>query len=93
MIYCQTEVSHGHRWQNDNSTFEKTPGDPSQLAKQRDETESEVVRHAIEKLAEADSKSPSVLDLLKKTKAIGIVKNAPPDLSTNPKYLEDFGRD
>jgi Arc/MetJ-type ribon-helix-helix transcriptional regulator len=65
----------------------------ARLAKKRAESESEVVRHAIEKLAESEIPAVSCYDLMKEMGAIGIVKNAPPDLSTNPKYLEGLGRD
>ncbi len=63
------------------------------LAKNRGQSESEVVRVAIEKLAEAEAPPVTCYDLLEEMGAIGIVKNAPPDLSTNPKYLEGLGRD
>lgn len=32
-------------------------------------------------------------DALQESGLIGIVKDAPPDLSTNPKYMEGFGRE
>jgi Arc/MetJ-type ribon-helix-helix transcriptional regulator len=63
------------------------------LAKQRAQSASDVVRDAIDKLAEIEVPIRSCYDLLKKTKAIGIMKHGPKDLSTNPKHLEGFGRD
>jgi hypothetical protein len=35
----------------------------------------------------------SFYDALNEAGMIGMVKDAPPDLSTNPKYMEGFGRD
>ena len=35
----------------------------------------------------------SLYEGLKEIGAIGAVKDAPPDLSTNPKYMEGFGKD
>lgn len=35
----------------------------------------------------------SLLDGLTRRGLIGIVKSGPPDLSTNPKHMEGFGRD
>ena len=40
----------------------------------------------------SNGESPTCYDLAKKARVIGIVKNAPPDLSTNKKYLEGLGR-
>jgi Arc/MetJ-type ribon-helix-helix transcriptional regulator len=63
------------------------------LAKSRGQSESEVVRTAIEKLAAAERPRDSCYDLFKKAGVIGMLKDGPPDLSTNPKYLEGLGRD
>ncbi len=35
----------------------------------------------------------SLFDALSRDGLIGCIKDAPPDLSTNPKYMEAFGRD
>ena len=35
----------------------------------------------------------SLFDGLKRRGLIGVVKGGPPDLSTNPKHMEGFGRD
>lgn len=34
----------------------------------------------------------SLYDLMVEDGVLGIVKDTPPDLSTNPKYMEDFGK-
>lgn len=56
----------------------------------------EVVSLSIEKSAPADESisedGPTLYELLDKAGLIGCVKDAPPDLSTNPKYMEDFGK-
>jgi len=38
-----------------------------------------------------DSGTKSFYDVMLEDGVIGIVKDAPPDLSTNPKYMEGFG--
>jgi predicted DNA-binding antitoxin AbrB/MazE fold protein len=58
--------------------------------------EKEVVSLSIEKAATteelADDAGPTLFELLDKAGLIGCVKDGPPDLSTNPKYMEDFGK-
>jgi hypothetical protein len=36
--------------------------------------------------------SPTLFELLDKAGLIGCIKDAPADLSTNPKYMEGFGK-
>lgn len=62
------------------------------MAQTSGKTESEVVRDALEDYI---VRNPPVTcyDLFKKAGFIGCYKNGPKDLSTNPKYMEDFGRD
>jgi len=38
-----------------------------------------------------NGQSPTCYEVAKKARIIGMVKNAPSDLSTNKKYLEGFG--
>jgi metal-responsive CopG/Arc/MetJ family transcriptional regulator len=57
------------------------------------QTESEVVRAALEDYCEKHSTKPSAYDLFKAAGLIGCAKDLPADLSTNPKYMEGFGRD
>lgn len=54
--------------------------------------ESELVREAIEKYLQQDSVE-SAYDIAKRLGIIGSAKGAPPDLSTNKKYFEGFGKD
>jgi len=63
------------------------------LAKQRGESESEVARAAIESFIESSLPQESCYDIAMRLGIIGCVKGGPPDLSTNPKYLEGLGRD
>ena len=53
---------------------------------------SDVVRDALESYLDQRSQPESCYDLALRTGFIGVAKNAPPDLSTNHKYLKGFGR-
>ena len=55
-------------------------------------TESEIVRESVEAHLEEAPKQESALDLARKLGLVGCVKDAPADLSTNPKYMEGFGK-
>jgi hypothetical protein len=61
-----------------------------------DLNDQEIVSLSIEKAAlrdiELDNDGPTLFDLLDKAGLISCIKNGPPDLSTNPKYMEDFGK-
>lgn len=39
----------------------------------------------------SNGETPTCYDVARKARIIGMVKDAPPDLSTNKKYLEGFG--
>jgi len=56
--------------------------------------EREVVSLSIESTAEAPSNStePTLYEAMEKAGLIGCIKDAPPDLSSNPKYMEGFGK-
>ncbi|MFT4046165.1 MAG: CopG family transcriptional regulator [Solimonas sp.] len=57
-------------------------------------SKSEFVRRAVEKAldeAAAPAQKPTLLELA--GDLIGSVKFGPPDLSTNPKYMEGYGED
>lgn len=45
-----------------------------------------------EESADADDSGPTLYDLLNEAGWIGAIKDGPPDLSTNPKYMEGFGK-
>jgi predicted DNA-binding antitoxin AbrB/MazE fold protein len=58
--------------------------------------EQEVVSLSIEKSGQSNQEQtddgPTLYEVLNKAGLIGCIKNGPPDLSTNPKYMEDFGK-
>ena len=56
-------------------------------------TESEIVRDALEQYIDRNQPETTCYDVFKKAGVIGCVKGGPKDLSTNPKYMEGFGRD
>jgi metal-responsive CopG/Arc/MetJ family transcriptional regulator len=61
-------------------------------AKREGKRESEVVREAVEGHLARQQGEPTTYELLKRAGLIGIVKKAPADLSTNPRYFEGFGK-
>jgi metal-responsive CopG/Arc/MetJ family transcriptional regulator len=65
----------------------------AKIAKQRGETESELARVALQSYLDATPPQESCYDIAKRLGIIGIMKDGPSDLSTNPKHLEGFGRD
>jgi predicted DNA-binding protein len=56
-------------------------------------SESEVVREALEEYCQKETKKLTAYDVFKRAGLIGCSKGLPSDLSTNPKYMEGFGRD
>jgi len=52
---------------------------------------SAVVREVLEQHFAEQDLAPSCYDLARKAGVIGCAVDAPPDLSTNPKYFEGFG--
>jgi metal-responsive CopG/Arc/MetJ family transcriptional regulator len=54
---------------------------------------SDVVREALQAHLKAWSPQPSCLDIARHIGIVGVYKEAPPDLSTNPEHMESFGRD
>jgi len=56
------------------------------------QSESELVREALETYLGADSASRSAYQRAEAAGLIGIVKEAPADLSTNPEHFEGFGQ-
>jgi hypothetical protein len=61
-----------------------------------DLNDQEVVALSIEKLNESQiephNPGPTLYESLERAGLIGCVKDAPADLSTNPKYMEGFGK-
>jgi predicted DNA-binding protein len=63
------------------------------VAQTAGKTESQVVREALEDYLDRNQSVVTAYDLFKKAGVIGCYKGGPRDLSTNPKYMEGFGRD
>ena len=61
------------------------------LSRQQRRRESELVREALEAFCANGRKPVTCYDLALRAGLIGSAPNAPPDLSTNPKYMEGFG--
>lgn len=55
-------------------------------------TESELVREALENYLGHSGGERSAYDLAEEAGIIGSARNAPRDLSTNPRYLKGFGK-
>ena len=64
----------------------------TKLAEKQGTTKSDLARRALEEFVQNGSVRPplTAYDLVKDL--CGSVDDAPPDLSTNPKYMEDFGK-
>jgi metal-responsive CopG/Arc/MetJ family transcriptional regulator len=63
----------------------------SDAARLRGERESDMIRHAVEHALAAEDTDTTAYDRARKAGIIGVVANAPPDLSTNRKYFAGFG--
>ena len=62
------------------------------LSKASGKSESEIARQAIEEYLERQAAGPSCYDIAEKAGLIGCFDSGLGDLSTNPKYMEGFGR-
>ena len=58
----------------------------------RGQSESEVVREALESFLDTSKPEHTAYDVALKMGIIGIAKGLPKDLSTNPRYMEGFGK-
>jgi metal-responsive CopG/Arc/MetJ family transcriptional regulator len=54
---------------------------------------SDIVRQALEEHMRQRVPQQSCLDIARRIGVIGVYKDAPHDLSTNPEHMEGFGRD
>jgi metal-responsive CopG/Arc/MetJ family transcriptional regulator len=54
---------------------------------------SDIVRQALEEHMRQRVPQPSCLDIARRIGILGIYKDTPHDLSTNPEHMEGFGRD
>ena len=64
----------------------------NRAAKQRDQTKSEVVREALEQFLNGQRKSKNFVSALELAGDLVGCCEGPGDLSTNPKYMEGFGK-
>jgi predicted transcriptional regulator len=62
-------------------------------ARARGVSPSQIVRQAIEEHLRQQEPGESCYDLAKRLGIIGSAKGLPSDLSSNPEYMEGFGRD
>jgi hypothetical protein len=65
------------------------------LTRSTGRSESEIVRAALENYRPTDEKpaGENCYEMAKRLGLIGCARGMPSDLSTNPKYMEGFGRD
>jgi hypothetical protein len=62
-------------------------------AREKGVSPSEIVRQALEEHMRQRTPRESCLDIARRIGILGVYKDAPPDLSTNPEYMDGFGRD
>ncbi len=60
-------------------------------AKRRGTAESEVIREAVERQLATERPMLSAFDRMQESGLIGLVRQAPSDLSTNPNHFDGFG--
>jgi hypothetical protein len=74
----------------------RVPGVLAKRLRQRSlaegQTPSQLVRTAVQEYLEAKIRPRTAYDAAMEAGLIGGVKNAPSDLSTNPRYFEGFGK-
>jgi len=63
------------------------------LARQTGKTESDITRQALEDYCQKQTVQKSAYEGFLQAGLIGDATGLPSDLSTNPKYMEGFGRD
>ncbi len=61
-------------------------------SRMRGQSESDLVREALEKYLERPLTQRSAYELAQEAGLIGAAKNLPSDLSTNPRHLAGFGK-
>jgi metal-responsive CopG/Arc/MetJ family transcriptional regulator len=60
-------------------------------AKEKGVSPSDIVRQALEEHMQQRTPRESCLDIARRIGFLGVCKDAPHDLSTNPKHMEGFG--
>ena len=62
-------------------------------AREKGVSPSEIVRQALEEHMRQRIPRESCLDIARRIGILGVYKDTPHDLSTNPEHMEGFGRD
>jgi metal-responsive CopG/Arc/MetJ family transcriptional regulator len=62
-------------------------------AREKGVSPSDIVRQALEEHMRQRTPRETCLDLARRIGILGVYKDAPHDLSTNPEHMEGFGRD
>ena len=62
-------------------------------AREKGVSPSDIVRQALEEHMRQRTPRETCLDIARRIGILGVYKDAPHDLSTNPKHMEGFGRD
>jgi metal-responsive CopG/Arc/MetJ family transcriptional regulator len=62
-------------------------------AREKGVSSSDIVRQVLEEHLKRRPSRESCLDIARRIGLVGIYKDAPSDLSTNPEHMEGFGRD
>ncbi len=66
----------------------------ARVSKSQGVSKSEFIRRAVEKALDEAQPPPLEPSLYERAKdLLGVIKGTPPDLSTNPKYMEGYGED
>jgi metal-responsive CopG/Arc/MetJ family transcriptional regulator len=63
------------------------------VAREQGVSPSEIVRRALKEHLRRRAPRETCYDIAKRLGMLGSAKGLPPDLSTNPEYMEGFGRD
>ena len=62
-------------------------------AREKGVSPSDIVRQALEEHVRQRKPRETCLDIARRIGILGVYKDTPPDLSTNPEHMEGFGRD
>ena len=62
-------------------------------AREKGVSPSDIVRDVLAAHINTRPRKESALDIAKRLGIVGIYKNTPPDLSTNPEHMDGFGRE
>jgi metal-responsive CopG/Arc/MetJ family transcriptional regulator len=63
----------------------------NRIARDQSKRPSQIAREALETFCAQQDQGVSCYDIAHRAGLIGIAKNLPRDLSTNPRYMEGFG--